>query len=217
MVWFDRSCSHVYCFSIWKVLHVRSPGLPGVLHVRSTGNSLHCGPPIVSVESTFYATVFLGMATVNFNQQQLRAIYLAGTVSIPAKFPELAEIRFESISKKQIVVHATQTSSPKLVITRSFFLDDVSSLFLPNDPDCVDLTDGEWYEKASLKSHASDQDADESEMGIIYVREHAQSLLRVEAGMTAAESAEYYPPLPDDRSVNHYEGDSGFMTGCGYL
>lgn len=29
--------------------------------------------------------------------------------------------------------------------------------------------------------------------------------MRVEVGMTAAESVEYYPPLPHDRSIDHYQ------------
>ena len=28
--------------------------------------------------------------------------------------------------------------------------------------------------------------------------------MQVEVGMTAAESVDYYPPLPDDRTVDHY-------------
>jgi len=35
---------------------------------------------------------------------------------------------------------------------------------------------------------------------IIYLPETAKVLLRVETGMTAAESVEYYPPTPGDRS-----------------
>jgi hypothetical protein len=57
--------------------------------------------------------------------------------------------------------------------------------------------------------------------GIVYVRENASSMLELQAGLTAAESAEYYPPLPDDRSVNHYNMDADLYSrfgkpGCGY-
>ena len=77
-------------------------------------------------------------------------------------------------------------------------------MFLPDDCKVVNLENGVWFEGKVLEDKLSDLLDTGVLNGIIYVREHAQSLLEVEAGMTAAESAEYYPPLPDDRSVNHY-------------
>ena len=41
------------------------------------------------------------------------------------------------------------------------------------------------------------------------MREQAAAFMQVAVGMTAAESVEYYPPLPHDRSVDHYRLMSG--------
>ena len=156
--------------------------------------------------------------------EQLRSMYLSGTVSIPPQFPGLAEISFsfEGAKADELLVDAVVVVSPKLTIKRSFFVADVSGIFEPNDPNCVDLKDGTWCVGANVKANArtlasSDACNGKTIKGILYVREHAQSLLEVHAGLTAAESAEYYPPLPDDRSVNHYEmgkGPVSLSAGC---
>ena len=158
--------------------------------------------------------------------EQLRSMYLSGTVSIPPRFPELAEISFsfEGAKADELVVDAVVVLSPKLTLKRSFFVADVSGIFEPNDPNCVDLKDGTWYAGTDVKAKArssasSDPSNRKTIQGILYVREHAQSLLEVQAGLTAAESAEYYPPLPDDRSVNHYDMEKGSVplrAGCLY-
>ncbi|TWU49141.1 hypothetical protein [Rubripirellula reticaptiva] len=150
-------------------------------------------------------------------EQQLRSMYLSGTVSIPPRFPDVAEISFSQINQinGQIFITATQRLSPKLVIKRSFFADDVTSLFIPECPKQVDLDKGTWLEGKALADkvfHSMDKDVVQ---GIIYVREHAQSMLELEAGLTAAESAQYYPPLPEDRSVDHYSmNPTGKLAGC---
>ncbi len=147
-------------------------------------------------------------------------MYLSGTISIPPRLPDVAEISFTSIGKKDIVV-ATQKLSPKLVIKRSFFLNDVASVFLPQNCDRVDLAKGEWLEDKTLAARAEDSLDKAPVKGIVYVRENASSMLELQAGLTAAESAEYYPPLPDDRSVDHYNMDADLYgrfgkPGCGY-
>jgi hypothetical protein len=161
------------------------------------------------------------------SEEQLRAMYLSGTVSIPPRFPDVADITFRSVmsgKKTRTLVVATQMISAKVTIKRTFFVEDVTCIFLPTDCSAVDLQCGEWVDgdEVGLKARACvDQDAIQ---GILYVREHAQSLLEVQAGLTAAESAEYYPPLPDDRSVNHYRMDKGSRNmleaydnpGCGF-
>ncbi len=158
--------------------------------------------------------------------EQLRSMNLSGTVSIPPRFPEVAEISFsfEGAKSDELVVDAVVVVSQKLTIKRSFFVADVSGIFEPNDPKCVDLKDGTWYTGTDVKAKArssasSDPSNRKTIQGILYVREHAQSLLEVHAGLTAAESAEYYPPLPDDRTVNHYEMGKdavALRAGCLY-
>lgn len=153
------------------------------------------------------------------NEERLRAMFLSGTVSIPPRFPDTASIQFVGARGGPKLVVVSHRLSPKVVLTRSFFLKDVTSIFEPDDcSETVDFESGEWYHRRSLKDlHRENRnDKDFSLEGIVYVRENAQSLLEVEAGMSAAESAEYYPPLPDDRSVNHYSMDEvPFRSGCG--
>ena len=140
------------------------------------------------------------------NDERLRAMYLAGTVSIPPKFPELAIISFAVVNKR-FIVEATQQLSPKLTIKRTFFAVDVSSIFKPSNENVVDLRKGTFYEADELEAFVTERVKGRKSAfkGIVYVREHAQSSLEMTAGMTAAESAEFYPPLPTDRSVNHYD------------
>ena len=155
--------------------------------------------------------------TVTKSEQQLRSMYLSGTISIPPRFPDLAEISFSKGESRKgpVFVVAMQQLSPKLVIKRSFFAEDVTSLFVPSDCKAVSLESGEWFEGEAFEDKAYELMDKGNVKGIIYVREHAQSMLEVEAGLTAAESAEYYPPLPDDRSVNHYNMNPlGKSAGC---
>ena len=138
--------------------------------------------------------------------ERLKSMYLSGTVSIPPRFPELGDITFSFLGTKapQLLVEVTSVLSPKLTIKRSFFADDVSCIFEPDDTGSVDLNSGKWYNAPEVRSKATAGLNKPAIKGIVYVRENAPSLLDVQAGLTAAESAEYYPPLPDDRSVNHY-------------
>ena len=142
-------------------------------------------------------------------KSQLRLMYLSGTVSIPAQFPKVGTIAFGSIGSKN-TISVTESDSPKVVITRTFFKSDVVSIFLPADSEKVDLEKGSWYEDSALDNLFEDNlDETLGSLGIVYVKENASSMLEVQAGLTAAESAEYYPPLPDDRSVNHYDMSGG--------
>ncbi len=139
-------------------------------------------------------------------EQQMRAMYMAGTVSIPPRFPDVAEITFTRNDSRNepIFITASQRLSPRVIIKRSFFAQDVMSLFVPHDAKRVDLEKGTWFEDDLLKQKVSDLLDKSAVTGILYVREAAQSILEMEAGLTAAESAQYYPPLPEDRSVDHY-------------
>ena len=144
-------------------------------------------------------------------------MYLSGTVSIPPRFPDVAEITFSRNDSRNglVFITATQRMSPKVLIKRSFFAADVSSLFIPDDAKQVDLEQGTWFEGELLADKVYDLLDKAPVTGIIYVREHAQSILEMEAGLTAAESAQYYPPLPEDRSVDHYcMSTKGVSAGC---
>jgi hypothetical protein len=137
---------------------------------------------------------------------------LAGTVAFPSTFPELGVLSFECHAARADgvndstgdVLKVEQFLSPKLTMTRTFLASDVAAVFLPAKPERVDLRDGKWLLGDEVAKIADASKCDHQVLGIVYVREQASTLLQVEIGMTAAESAEYYPPLPDDRSVNHY-------------
>lgn len=163
------------------------------------------------------SSVLMGAGSAAEMQDQLRVMHLSGTVSIPPRFPDLADIALIVLDESQqetVLLEARQQLSPKLVIKRSFFFEDVAAVFVPHDASNVDLKSGQWYHGRGLRPDLFSEFG-EPVRGIIYVRESAQSMLQVEAGLTAAESAEYYPPLAPDRSVNHYSMFSDHdVQGC---
>lgn len=147
------------------------------------------------------------------NREQRQAMQLAGTVSVPQKFPQLAMISFvmsvteageAEVSLEYLVVD--HVINAKLRIRRSFRASDVSAVFLPHNNDGVDLQNGEWFLGGEIADSlpAALGNRGGTARGIAYVPELAATLMQVEVGMTAAESVDYYPPLPDDRSVDHY-------------
>ncbi len=161
------------------------------------------------------------------SRDQVRSLALSGTISVPATFPELGELFLLpgavdagtlAPGKSSDLLRVVQRSSVKLSITRNFLLGDVAAVFFPADHDLVQLERGVWllgmevgdfFRSQSVKKGASNR-------GIAYVQEAARCLMQVEVAMTAAESAEYYPPLPGDRSVDHYrfkpESASAWMS-----
>lgn len=147
--------------------------------------------------------------------RQTRAMSLAGTVAIPQTFPQLGRLSIvpnssrgrpgeTEVGRDLLVVE--HEISPKLTISRTFFLDDVAAVFVPSDPAKVDFEDGTWLMAGDMAAGwpADKRSPPAATRGIAYVREYAATLMQVEVGMTAAESAEYYPPLPNDRTVDHY-------------
>jgi len=146
------------------------------------------------------------------NRQQLRALHLAGTVAVPQRFPELGKIL---LGNRSVATPSSTTDlfgvehllNPKLWIRRWFRMADVKAVFLPQDPRCVDLQDGSWLlgEEVSAVLPTLLESRNQCTHGITYVAEQAPTLMQVEVGMTAAESVEYYPPLPDDRTRDHYQ------------
>jgi hypothetical protein len=160
------------------------------------------------------------------NRHDFRQLQLAGTITFPATFPQLGSItlRCESIptkrkdSEKQSVLflNVREFPSARVTLMRRVMADRVRAVFLPRDPNRVSFEDGTWL----LGSEVADrlQKNNCPVLGIVYVGESEPTLLQVSAGMTAAESAQYYPPLPCDRSHNHYactpKGTS-WMPSCG--
>ena len=141
-------------------------------------------------------------------KNDLQKMYLAGTVSVPPRLPGVAGLTFETRGKafNQItLVKAEQDVSLHTTVTRTFFLEDVTALFVPDAGMTGDLENGKWYIGAKeisgqIEPHVGGEGFD----GVIFVREHAQSLLETRVGLTASENAEYYLPMPADRSVPQY-------------
>lgn len=142
-------------------------------------------------------------------------MHLAGTVAVPQTFPELGRLSLQprnpdptpgepNIDRDLLVVE--HRLSPKLTITRTFFLDDVAAVFIPGSISQVHLDDGTWLVAKDIGVNWRQLAPNSSAglFGIAYVRESAATLMQVDVGMTAAESVEYYPPLSHDRSVDHY-------------
>jgi hypothetical protein len=143
---------------------------------------------------------------------QLRTLSLAGTVALPSPFPELGKLSLQAggvsyngskgeTGREDLIV-IEHVQSNRVIITRRVLLREVTAVaFCP-----IDATTKNWYFGSEiareLRARSNSNDLDLM-MGIAYVRESAPVLMEVEVGMTAAESAEYYPPVLE-RSDAHY-------------
>jgi hypothetical protein len=166
------------------------------------------------------------------NREQERHLALAGTVTFPATYPRVAELQLRRIidvpisnisgedTKTEFLV-AIEHQSARTTLMRSLRVADVRAVFLPRDPHHVCLDDGVWLfgpeVGPGLRIQLSNLRAPRTILGIVHVAENTPTLLEVRCGMTAGESAQYYPPLPSDRSVNHYDPyrNSSYPIGAG--
>ncbi len=147
-------------------------------------------------------------STDTITDLDLRKMYLAGTISIPPSLPAKAAITVHSkgpFNKQILLLKATQEISQQVSVARTFFSKDVKAIFIPQGNRC-DLQNGEWHlgtvEVGDFIIQHLKSDGFE---GVLFVTENAQSLLETKAGLTAAENAEYYPPMPQDRARNDYD------------
>jgi hypothetical protein len=112
---------------------------------------------------------------------------------------------------QKVLVEIVHEVNPRLTITRVVKLCDIAAAFLPADTSQVSLSHGQWHLSAELEAlvleRLSEWNTPDVPMlvpllleSVVYLPETAKVLLRVETGMTAAESIEYYPPTPGDRS-----------------
>lgn len=154
---------------------------------------------------------------------RLRALHLAGTISIPSPFPQVGCISLVTLqspgnSRKsavqqrrtaQVFLRVEHIQSPRLMIARSVALSEVQAIFLPENPYSPHLDRGDWFVGGTGQSDITKllggPAKNASTLGIVYVKEAAPVLMQVEVAMTAAESAEYYPPVVRDRSDAHYD------------
>ena len=146
------------------------------------------------------------------HRDEYRQMLLAGTVTFPATFPQVGrlDLRYELLpvrnAEQQEILVVSESPSPKVTMTRRVPASSVRAVFLPHNPRHVNYLDGQWL-LAGEVVHGLKCRLKECQgvvYGIAFVGESEPSLLSVSAGMTAGESAQYYPPLPGDPSNNHY-------------
>ncbi len=108
--------------------------------------------------------------------------------------------------KNQYVVEVQETPSPRVTLQRKVLASKVRAVFIPNNPASINQNAGVWLLGKEVETGLKllQNQKVSPIIGIVYVPEDEPSLLVMQAGMTAAESTQYYPPLPCDRSYNHY-------------
>ena len=146
---------------------------------------------------------------------------LAGTVTFPATFPQVGQLKLSGESlpvmtggEAEPFLAVTESPSPKVQLTRRVSLRYVRAVFLPRELKNVDYSQGTWLLADELAAAVKAGLHDSHNVGIAFVCEDAPSLLEVSVGMTAAESIQYYPPLPGDRSYNHYNAWNAESGEC---
>jgi hypothetical protein len=150
---------------------------------------------------------------MNQQREDLRHLMLAGTITFPSTFPNLGLLSFEeqadlaeitsSTSSRYLCV--TEETSVSVTIRRKVPLSDVRAVFIPRDCRHVRLEDGTWYLGNEIEQSLVVLFRNSIQVrAIAYIAEATATLLEVRAGMTAAESSQYYPPIACDRSNNHY-------------
>jgi len=152
----------------------------------------------IAVPSPFPALGRIDVSTYGITKDEVDSL------DAPTSFEALQFFR-------KVLVEIAHEVNPRLTITRVVKLCDVAAAFLPADTSQVSLSHGQWYLSAELEALVLDKlsELDTQDLpalvpllfeSIVYLPETAKVLLRVETGMTAAESVEYYPPTPGDRS-----------------
>ncbi len=146
------------------------------------------------------------------SRDDYRQMLLAGTVSFPATFPQVGRISIhhqrlpECDGDEVAIVTVTEKPSIRVTLSRKVLAKSIRAIFLPRDQRHNHSDHGLWLLGNEIVPYLTRHlnEKRESLYGIVYIPEHAPSLLQVHAGMTAAESVQYYPPLPGDPSHNHY-------------
>lgn|SRR6516162_10486261 len=144
----------------------------------------------------------------------LHALHLAGTISIPSPFPEPGWIWLDGLSSSkgrkrsaEDVVRVEHVHSNRLVISRRVRIDDVQVMHLADDPKNPEELRDRWCVGRSglaVWLNGLRKRRTHPLVGTVFVRETTPVLMHVEVSMTAAESAEYYPPVVRERSDSHY-------------
>jgi hypothetical protein len=155
---------------------------------------------------------------MTLTRNQWLSMQLAGTVSIPPTLPDQVLIKLVPVGDsagssaagvRQVtreLLLTEQAISPRVTIRRYFPVEDVTAIQNLDGSFRNDTHGGNWFFGQEITcGPAADRLRTEGFLGIAYIREQAPAFMQVDVGMTAAESAEYYPPLPGDRSQDHYQ------------
>ncbi len=145
----------------------------------------------------------------------LNALHLAGTISFPNPFPEPGWISLEGLASSrrrrkrdaEDVVRVEHVHSHRLVVSRRVRLEDVQVVYLADDPKNPPNVRDRWCVGRSGQTvwlKGLHKNRPQPLVGTVFVRENTPVLMQVEVSMTAAESAEYYPPVVRDRSDAYY-------------
>ncbi|MEO1524522.1 MAG: hypothetical protein AAFX06_03760 [Planctomycetota bacterium] len=156
------------------------------------------------------------------NRNDYRRMQLAGTITFPATQPRVALLSIRTFDRLPIAspnpptpvraLVVTEHLSPKVTMRRTISLEEVRAVFIPKDPRFINSEEGTWLLGPEIAQGVELITMSQGRaLGIAYVPETSPTLMHVDAGLTAAESAQYYPPLPGDRSANPY--DSGPVQG----
>lgn len=166
---------------------------------------------------------------LTLSRRHLRAFHLAGTVPLPSPFPEVGRLSLRSsvptgdgtaASSPQDMLVLEHVQSHRLTVVRYVRLEDVTAVLFCPPGAALDAAEENWFFGGEIGPEVAARAGDPArQTGIAYVRESAPVLMQVEVGMTAAESAEYYPPVLGERSDAHYELGCGSQAtpawGCG--
>ena len=126
--------------------------------------------------------------------------YLVGTIAIPNAFPELATI--QSHAQARLIgggaldnVLQIIERKPQWTIVRTVSVRDVIAVFTTTETNPGEIRRDWLNAKNWITGKRSIRDIKGTQTGIAYVSDRARVIMNIEFGMTAADSAEYYPPV----------------------
>ena len=139
------------------------------------------------------------------NDQEL-TLLLAGTVGLPSPAPATGTLEVvtsdigDPVTLSDLYLEITHRVSPRMTLVRTVRLDD-ARVIKAIWPDQAPKSPAEFRIPRQFRAAALARAIDTAHEdpwlteAVVYLLESSPVLLRVEVGMTAAESADYYPPI----------------------
>jgi hypothetical protein len=113
--------------------------------------------------------------------------FLAGTVPIPSKFPDVAEIVLTDNKEVQIT-----DNNPRYTLTRWVSVKDFVAAFDATGIDPEKIRDA-WLDLANWIGKEEMEKLRDKKKGIVYVTEQARVRVQADFGMSAEDCADYCP------------------------